>query len=77
MPKFKVDFLTRKYEMCELVYNTEKKRTQIVLSDIPIYRRKNFGLPRMERAYICGERDSNAWCVESAKNLRPATIFEK
>lgn len=75
MPK--INFLTRKFEMCEIVYNTEKKRTQIVLSEIPLAKRANFGLPKTERSYLCGERDSNAWCVESAKNLRPATIFEK
>ena len=73
----KMNFMVRKFEMCELVYNTEKKRTQIVLSEIPLSKRANFGLPKSERAYICGERESNIWTVESGKNLRPATVFEK
>lgn len=76
MPK-KINFLTRKFEMCEIVYNMEKKRTQIVLSEIPLAKRANFESPKTERAYICGERDSNIWSVEFAKNLRPATVFEK
>lgn len=77
MPKINVNFLSRKFEMCELVYNTEKKRTQIVLAEIPLCKRESFGMPKMERAYICSERESNTWTVESGKNLRPATVFEK
>ena len=77
MSKIKVNLFTRKFEMCELVYNMEKKRTQIVLAKIPFCKRGNFGVPKLERAYICGERDSNSWTVESVKNLRPATVFEK
>ena len=75
MPK--INLLTRKFEMCEIVYNTEKKRTQIVLSEIPLAKRANFESPKTERCYLCSERDSNTWSVESAKNLRPATVFEK
>ena len=77
MSKINVNFTARKFEMCELVYNMEKKCTQIVLSEIPFSKRVNFGLPKTERAYICSERESTNWTVESGKNLRPATIFEK
>lgn len=75
--KIKAIFDTRRFEMCELVYNMEKKCTQIVLSEVPYDKKENFGLQKFERAYICSERGSNNWTVEYAKNLRQATVFEK
>jgi hypothetical protein len=75
--KINADFLTRKFEMCETVYNMETKRIQIVLAEIPLNKRAGFGLPKMERAYICSDRGSNNWSAVPGKNLRPATVFEK
>ncbi|MDT3386986.1 MAG: hypothetical protein LIR46_04375 [Bacteroidota bacterium] len=77
MSKINVEFLTRKYEMCETVYNMEKKHTQIVLAEIPLNKRASFGLPKMERAYICSDVGSSNWYPVLGRNLRPATIFEK
>ena len=69
--------LTRKFEMFETVYNTEKDKLQMVISEIPFCKRAACGLRKMERAYICGEPGTNIWSIELGKNLRRATIFDR
>ena len=72
-----LESMTREYEVCETVYNKEKKEVQVVLSLVPPEKREAFGMPKRERCYICGKLGEQTWTVESGKNLRPATIFEK
>lgn len=72
-----LDNLSREFEVCETVYNKEKKIVQVVLSLVPPDKRKAFGMPRGERCYICGKLGEQTWTVEAGKNLRRTTIFEK
>lgn len=71
------DFLSRDFEMAEVVYNKEKKISQVVLSKIPFNKRTGFGMPKCKKSYICSELDKPTWTVELGSNLRPATIFER
>lgn len=73
-PKF--DIFSDKFEMSDIVYNTEKKKIQMVLSEVPLCKRELFGMPKMKRCYICASREDNSWTVELGKNLRHATVSE-
>lgn len=73
-PKF--DIFADKFEMSDIVYNTDKKKIQMVLSEIPLSKREFFGMPKMKRCYICASREDNSWTVELGENLRRASFFE-
>ena len=73
-PKF--DIFANKFEMADIVYNMDKKRIQMVLSEVPLCKRELFGMPKMKRCYICASREDNLWTVELGENLRRATISE-
>lgn len=70
-------FFSRDYEMSEVVFNTEKKISQIVLTKIPFEQRVNYGVPKFKKSYICTELGKDTWTIELGEKLRPATIFER
>ena len=77
MKKNNADIFARKFEMFETVYNVEKKCLQMVLSEIPINKRSECGLPKLKRAYIVTTPGTYVWSIESGEALRPATIYER
>lgn len=73
--KLKFDIFANKFEMADIVYNTKKKKIQMVLSEIPLNKRELFGMPKMKRCYIVST-DGGGWTVESSEDLRHATVSE-
>ena len=71
------NIFARKFDMFELVYNTKKGELQMVLAEIPMNKRKECGVSRMKRSYICTVPKTNIWTIEQGEDLRPATIFER
>ena len=72
-----VDILAPKFKMFDIVFNTEKKRMQMVLCEVPFNMKDEVKVPRLKRAYICSEIDKRTWGVEMQENLRAATIYDK
>ena len=72
----KVDIFTRKYDMCDFVYNKAKQKVQIVLARIPLDKKEFYNVPKLKDAYICSDTDVRTWDLELGENLRPATLYD-
>lgn len=67
--------LKQDYTMCDLVKNANKGVDLMIICEIPKEKRRMFGIPGDQKAYICSKRGTNEWSAELAENLEPISNF--
>ena len=67
--------LKQDYTMCDLVKSINKGIDLMVICEIPEEKRRMFGIPEDQKAYICTKRGTNEWSAELAENLKPISNF--